>query len=1010
MIPLVLRIIPSALRLLPICLTFSLMGQVSVDEATADRLAAANDFVAAAQLYDSLAQQAPPLAAAQLLIKSGTNYRRAKAYAEASDRFAQINQLPPASSAANVPALDSLRGLAHHLRGLVFYLQDDYKQAAQAYLESIHLRDEIFPKGHNDRAKTRYNLAVVLRLQGKLDSAEWVLQESNRIYQELPTPDTLRWIRALNYLGLVQHDLQDRQLVISSTSQALRLAKKYHQNSPLDLADAYYFALQCLSDLNAPDEIIRYADAALELYRLADDQLMELWCLNGRSAGYLEKNNFAQAAASYQEMLPLLVNQPDKLAELGDAYFNLSLCQAGLEDWPAAFNNGWESVQAYQAWMERPQEDLAERETTVDSSQLARSYAHVARYAGELRRGEDAANYFSLAFGYLMGPNFSPDDFDPADVPRSKLPVLADFLGDRAHIYEKENKLNAAMADYNQVFALQDRIRADRNSQESQRYISQNLRPVFQQAIHLRYLLFQSSQEEQHLWEALRLAERSKAFSLLFAVQRRQAEQPRRERELRRTIATLERETGSQEALDLARLELERLLSLNQEANIEPPLLATEELQSYLRERNTHLLEYALGEEHSYVFHIAPGGAIQMAPLTLGAAFPDEVAALRNAIRQSVYRGVSLKGNQHTLDLAYTGAAFAMYSKLIAPLFEPETLPEKLLFIPDGVLGYVPFSALLTEDINGPVAYQELPYVQRARELSFSYSAQYLLELAAAPRLTAGRNLLALAPSFSGNAATSDLTNNTRSLTLAVEQEDASSNRSLPGLVPLRYNAEEVAEIAKLIPGTDTYLKATALRSRFEALAKDYRILHISSHALVNADDPNLSFIAFSQTGDSLETTEMLFLNDLYALPLQAELAVLSACETSMGQYAPGEGVLSLARAFAQAGAASTLTTLWKVDDQATKELMVSFYAALEGGASRAAALAAAQAAAYTDVDFAHPYYWSALTLYGRADTVELAKETSFSKYIVGLVIGMLVAAFMAVRQKRKENREGQAA
>ena len=161
--------------------------------------------------------------------------------------------------------------------------------------------------------------------------------------------------------------------------------------------------------------------------------------------------------------------------------------------------------------------------------------------------------------------------------------------------------------------------------------------------------------------------------------------------------------------------------------------------------------------------------------------------------------------------------------------------------------------------------------------------------------------------------------------------------------------------------------------------------------------------IIVSSTGDSLETNEMLFLNDLYAMNLNAELAVLSACETSMGRYAPGEGVLSLARAFARAGAASTLTTLWKVDDEATKEMMVRFYAALNDHKSRSAAVTATFDHATSNATFAHPYFWSALTLYGSPDEIDLAGNSTpkWVLYASLFVIGLLALGGLFLRFRK---------
>ena len=144
---------------------------------------------------------------------------------------------------------------------------------------------------------------------------------------------------------------------------------------------------------------------------------------------------------------------------------------------------------------------------------------------------------------------------------------------------------------------------------------------------------------------------------------------------------------------------------------------------------------------------------------------------------------------------------------------------------------------------------------------------------------------------------------------------------------------------------------------------------------MVDSERPELSFIAFAQTADSLQRDQLLYFNDLYTLPLDNELTVLSACETSLGKLAPGETTMSLASAFAAAGARSTLTTLWQVDDEATKLLTVAFYRALADGLDRATALHDAQHQLLTSGDYAHPYYWSGMALHGQAGALPVETD-----------------------------------
>ena len=116
---------------------------------------------------------------------------------------------------------------------------------------------------------------------------------------------------------------------------------------------------------------------------------------------------------------------------------------------------------------------------------------------------------------------------------------------------------------------------------------------------------------------------------------------------------------------------------------------------------------------------------------------------------------------------------------------------------------------------------------------------------------------------------------------------------------------------------------------------------------------------------DGNPVTGFVGLRDIYGLSLDADLVVLSACETALGRNVAGEGLLGLTRGFMYAGARRVVATLWQVEDRATAELMGAFYRALFEGATPAAALAEARASLRASRRYRHPYYWSAFTLHG---------------------------------------------
>ncbi len=136
------------------------------------------------------------------------------------------------------------------------------------------------------------------------------------------------------------------------------------------------------------------------------------------------------------------------------------------------------------------------------------------------------------------------------------------------------------------------------------------------------------------------------------------------------------------------------------------------------------------------------------------------------------------------------------------------------------------------------------------------------------------------------------------------------------------------------------------------------------------------SYLAFAEVKDSIEN-ELLYVRDLYNLQLNADLVVLSACETAQGELQRGEGIISLARAFAYAGAKSIVTTLWVVDDAASKDLMKEFYLQLrKGKAKKNTKDAALQAAKLKLVDGKdavrkHPFFWAGFIAVGDMSAIK---------------------------------------
>ena len=154
---------------------------------------------------------------------------------------------------------------------------------------------------------------------------------------------------------------------------------------------------------------------------------------------------------------------------------------------------------------------------------------------------------------------------------------------------------------------------------------------------------------------------------------------------------------------------------------------------------------------------------------------------------------------------------------------------------------------------------------------------------------------------------------------------------------------------------------------RKHAKLQQYRILHFATHTILNNRWPELSGVVLSLVDPHGEPRDgFLRLNEIYNLRLNAQLVVLSGCQTALGKEIKGEGLVGLARGFMYASSPSVIASLWSVDDRATAELMKRFYkAVLTKRVPPAAALRAAQIEFLSEKGWNAPYYWAAFTIQG---------------------------------------------
>ncbi|GLR19536.1 CHAT domain-containing protein [Portibacter lacus] len=333
------------------------------------------------------------------------------------------------------------------------------------------------------------------------------------------------------------------------------------------------------------------------------------------------------------------------------------------------------------------------------------------------------------------------------------------------------------------------------------------------------------------------------------------------------------------------------------------------------------------------------------------------------------------QSNSRTVYYAYQKYAYRLYQKLL-----PNYNKEDLLIIPDGNLNYLPFELLLTKPASGEhINYSLLPYLLKSGTVKYSFSTS--LHYADVERSERKQNqLLAVAPIYPSSPS--------------------GFIASRAGFSSLQYTEKEATAISDLMGG-DFLIGKDATVDKFIKSAADYKVLHLAMHAYTHDKDPMLSGMVFSE-GES-GSDNILHAYELYNMNIPSELVVLSACNTGLGQYKEGEGVMSLGRAFRHAGTNNVIMSLWQANDESTREIMTSFYKKIENGEPKALALRNAKLDYLASSSNVFPYYWSAFVLLGDDQVLTLNNHNSmYFGLTIFLLLILVFGGFLIKRRREK--------
>lgn len=301
----------------------------------------------------------------------------------------------------------------------------------------------------------------------------------------------------------------------------------------------------------------------------------------------------------------------------------------------------------------------------------------------------------------------------------------------------------------------------------------------------------------------------------------------------------------------------------------------------------------------------------------------------------------------------YKKMAYQMYTDLF-----PQNIPKtitKITIVPDGFLNAIPFETLFTkEEKSSSTAFQNMPFLIKKYQMNYNYSSYLVMQLIQQSFFADNIKWMGIAPAFDAENECYFKGSKIAAIPQTIEEVKSISNKITDKGMEADYLLRKEA--------SETAIKNADL--------KQYNIIHVATHGTVDSEHPELSGLLLS-SGEGSKDDGMLYNGEIYNLRLNANLVVLSACETGLGKISEGEGVIGLGRSLIYAGAKNIVCSLWQVSDASTENLMINFYNNLlstpkEIQLSYSEKLRAAKLKMISEEKFAHPYYWSPFIIIGK--------------------------------------------
>jgi|GEM_PF-5079684 len=824
-------------------------------------------------------------------------------------------------------------GLIYHEFAKVYGSSRGYLDAIDQTERALEIRQKL--SNSDDERKSLFNLGFYNKK---------ALNHSNALsaFKSLVEQDQfdVRHAKAMNEIGLIYWDIGDYELALQYFISLEKRLVDANMKDGREYMNALFNKMALFYITNKFDRI---DEAKTNYSDIVGADEMDVWYKAKASLSY---GNLVASSGDYLGAIPTLSESLNYFKAAEDAY-GVAVCQNSLS---------YCFIQLGQ--LERAKillDQSAESVMDIKEEQWVH-YAHLGEIFDKQEVLDKSIFYYDKAIQTLFdgqSPDLNGVSFQPLAV--DYLLFTSDkataFMNSHART-NNANELQQAIEQFQLSDQLVEQIKSNHKEASSKLFWREKVKPLYDKGVHA--LALGDRNDEAFAW-----IEKSKAVVLLDAMidnmGRDQSSIAQSllddELSLRQRIAGFQVDIMSN-ATDIDSLQAE-LAKLTVELDAVKGTIS-EQNPGYVRSRYESLflsvdeVRSHLNENETMVNFLQTDSILFRSALTLNS---HELVALPWSSRQEdrLQRFISSMKTPFSSKVelsSYRVEARYWNNYLLSEL----DLPENIVILPDGVLNFLPFEALVNAD-DEPLLL--------SHNINYGYSASTVY---------AGR-----------------LKNKTRGNLVF-----APVDYSYDNLATLT-NSESEAE--RLPKSKTTFLfRDEATKANLFNSWSDREVLHISSHAQVGEGE-----VPWIGGRD-----EKIYLPELYNQRLDANLVVLSACETSVGDEVKGEGVMSLARGFFHSGAESVMASLWRVNEESTAEIMDSFYRYIRQGKPKATALRMAKLDYYNEntMEGQSPYYWSGLAYYGLDETISIKS----SKKPIFIAVAGLTLFLILIRMRNRKN------